>query len=51
MKRVMIDTNIFISAVLFPKGKAAAALLKTLAPPYQPVTRPNWMPFCIIHFQ
>lgn len=24
--RVMIDTNIFISAILFPKGQAAAAL-------------------------
>ena len=38
MKRIMIDTNVFISAVLFPKGKAAAVLLKTLSPPYQPVT-------------
>ena len=36
--RVMIDTNIFISAVLFPNGKASAALLKTLISPYQPVT-------------
>lgn len=36
--RVMIDTNIFISAVLFPNGKAAAALLKALVSPYQPVT-------------
>lgn len=36
--RVMIDTNIFISAVLFPKGKASAALLKALVSPYQPVT-------------
>ena len=35
--RVMIDTNIFISAALFPKGRAAEALLKALAPPYQPV--------------
>lgn len=31
--RVMIDTNIFISAVLFPKGRAAAALLKALTMP------------------
>ena len=36
--RVMIDTNIFISAVLFPSGKASAALMKALALPYQPVT-------------
>ena len=33
----MIDTNIFISAALFPKGRAAEALYKTLASPYQPV--------------
>ena len=36
--RVMIDTNIFISAVLFPNGKASAALMKAFMPPYQPVT-------------
>lgn len=36
--RVMIDTNIFISAVLFPNGKASAALRKALIPPYKPVT-------------
>ena len=36
--RVMIDTNIFISAVLFPKGKAASALMKALVSPYKPVT-------------
>ncbi|MBQ9030019.1 MAG: putative toxin-antitoxin system toxin component, PIN family [Parasporobacterium sp.] len=35
--RVMIDTNIFISAALFPKGRAAEALYKALIPPYQPV--------------
>ncbi len=35
--RVMIDTNILISAALFPKGRAAAALFKALVPPYQPV--------------
>ncbi|MBP3815273.1 MAG: hypothetical protein J6H21_00235 [Firmicutes bacterium] len=34
--RVMIDTNILISAVLFPKGKASCALIKALAPPYEP---------------
>lgn len=36
--RVMIDTNIFISAALFPNGRAASALLKALTPPYQPLT-------------
>jgi len=36
--RVMIDTNIFISAVLFPSGKASAALMKALVSPYCPVT-------------
>ena len=35
--RVMIDTNILISAALFPKGRAAAAFFKALVPPYQPV--------------
>lgn len=35
--RVMVDTNIFISAVLFPKGRVAEALCKALVPPYQPV--------------
>ena len=29
--RIMIDTNIFISAALFPKGRAAEALYKTLS--------------------
>ncbi len=33
----MIDTNIFISAALFPKGRAAEALYKVLSAPYQPV--------------
>lgn len=36
--RVMIDTNIFISAVLFPKGKTSSALKEALVSPYQPVT-------------
>lgn len=36
--RVMIDTNIFISAILFPNGKASAALVKALLPPFVPVT-------------
>ena len=35
--RVMIDTNIFISAALFPNGAAAQALYKAMMPPYQPV--------------
>lgn len=35
--KVMIDTNIFISAALFPKGRAAEALFKALSAPYQPV--------------
>lgn len=35
--RVMIDTNIFISAALFPHGRVAAALYKAMLPPYQPV--------------
>ena len=36
--RVMIDTNIFISAVLFPNGRTSSALKKALVSPYQPVT-------------
>ena len=35
---VMIDTHVFISAVLFPNGFAAKALFKTLSHPYTPVT-------------
>ena len=38
MTRILIDTNIFISAVLFPKGRTSLALQKALLPPYQPVT-------------
>ena len=38
MKRLMIDTNIFISAILFPDGKASSALKKALVQPYHPVT-------------
>jgi putative PIN family toxin of toxin-antitoxin system len=34
----MIDTNVFISAVLFPDGKTSSALKKVLVSPYQPVT-------------
>lgn len=36
--RVMIDTNIFISAALFPNGKVSDALKKALMPPYRPLT-------------
>lgn len=35
--KVMIDTNIFISAALFPNGRVAEALMKALMPPYEPV--------------
>ncbi len=35
--RVMIDTNIIISAALFPNGKVAMALYKALTPPFQPL--------------
>ncbi len=35
--RVMIDTNIIISAILFPNGKASAAFLKAVASPYIPL--------------
>lgn len=35
--KVMIDTNIFISAALFPKGRVAKALMKAFMPPYEPV--------------
>ena len=34
---VMLDTNIIISAALFPNGRAAQAFFKALQPPYQPV--------------
>lgn len=36
--KVMIDTNIFISAALFPNSRAAQALYKAMIEPYQPVT-------------
>ncbi|MBQ7501678.1 putative toxin-antitoxin system toxin component, PIN family [bacterium] len=35
--KVLIDTNILISAVLFPGGRASAALMRALLPPYQPI--------------
>ncbi len=34
--RVMLDTNIIISAILFPKGRTAQAFLKAICPPCQP---------------
>ena len=36
--KVMIDTNIFISAALFPTSRASDAFKKALMPPYQPMT-------------
>ena len=36
--KVMIDTNIIISAALFPGGRASAAFRKALTPPYEAVT-------------
>lgn len=35
--RVMIDTNIIISAALFPNGSVSKALYKAMQPPFQPV--------------
>ncbi len=35
--KVMIDTNIIISAILFPNGRTAQALLKALMLPYEPL--------------
>lgn len=35
--KVMIDTNIFISAALFPNGRTAAALMKAMIDPFEPV--------------
>lgn len=35
--KVMIDTNVIISTVLFPKGLAARAFQKSLYWPYEPV--------------
>lgn len=35
--KIMLDTNIIISAALFPKGRAAQAFFKALLPPYQPI--------------
>lgn len=35
--KIMLDTNIIISAVLFPAGRAAQAFFKALQLPYQPI--------------
>lgn len=35
--KIMLDTNIIISAALFPNGRAAQAFFKALQPPYQPL--------------
>ena len=35
--RIMLDTNIFIFTLLFPRGRTAMALQKALNPPYEPV--------------
>lgn len=35
--KIMIDTNIIISAALFPNGRAAQAFRKALFPPYVPL--------------
>ncbi len=35
--KVMLDTNIIISAALFPTGRAAQAFIKSLAFPYEPI--------------
>ncbi len=35
--KVMIDTNIIISAALFPNGRTAQALYKALTFPYEPI--------------
>ncbi len=35
--KIMLDTNIIISAALFPNGRTAQAFYKALIPPYQPI--------------
>ena len=35
--RIMIDTNVFISAALSPNGTSAKAFIKAISPPFQPV--------------
>lgn len=35
--KVLIDTNIIISAILFPKGIAEKAFVKSLVSPFEPI--------------
>lgn len=35
--KIMLDTNILISAALFPDGKAASAYKKAIMPPFEPI--------------
>ncbi len=35
--KVMIDTNIIISAAITPNGNAAKAFMKAMMPPYEPI--------------
>ena len=49
--RVMLDTNILISAVLFPGGRTAQALLKAFSPPYEPVVCDYVLTNCIGNFK
>ena len=35
--KIMIDTNIIISAALFPNGRTAQALYKAMSYPYEPI--------------
>ena len=35
--KIMIDTNVIISAALFPNGNTAKAFFKAMMPPYEPI--------------
>ena len=35
--KIMVDTNVIISAALFPNGTAAKAFMKAMMPPYEPI--------------
>ena len=35
--KVMIDTNIFISAAITPNGNAAKTFIMAMLPPYEPI--------------
>ena len=35
--KIMVDTNVVISAALFPGGRAAQAFFKAMLPPYEPL--------------